>query len=45
MLAPIDLAEEFGDAPDVDAVYAEIVARMQSALDALANERRWPVIG
>ncbi|HEY8582528.1 MAG TPA: hypothetical protein VIL49_06260 [Capillimicrobium sp.] len=45
VLPPIDVTEEFGPEPDVDAAYAEIVARMQSALDALADERRWPVIG
>lgn len=45
VLPAIDVAEEFGDDPDVDAVYAEVVARMQEALDALAGERRWPVVG
>ena len=45
VLEPIDLREEFGEHPDVDAVYDEIVARMQRALDALAAERRLPVIG
>jgi len=41
-LAPIDLREEFGADPDLDAVYVEVVARMQAALDALAAERRLP---
>lgn len=45
VLPAIHLREEFGPDPDVDEVYAEVVARMQSALDALAAERRWPVIG
>lgn len=45
VLEPIDVAAELGDEPDVDAVYAEVVARMQAALDALAAERRWPVVG
>jgi 1-acyl-sn-glycerol-3-phosphate acyltransferase len=45
VLDPIDLYEEFGDDPDIDGVYDEIVARMQHALDALAAERRLPVIG
>ncbi|HEU4658319.1 MAG TPA: hypothetical protein VFR97_12375 [Capillimicrobium sp.] len=45
VLPRIDLAEEFGPDPDVDVVYAEVVARMQETLDALASERRWPVVG
>ena len=45
VLPPIDLREEFGAEPDLDAVYEEIIARMQTALDALAAERRLPIIG
>jgi 1-acyl-sn-glycerol-3-phosphate acyltransferase len=45
VLPPIDLREEFGDKPDLDEVYTEVVARMQAALDALAAERRLPIIG
>ena len=45
VLEPIDLRREFGEHPDVDAVYDEIVARMQRALDQLAAERRLPLIG
>ncbi|MEZ5122546.1 MAG: 1-acyl-sn-glycerol-3-phosphate acyltransferase [Solirubrobacterales bacterium] len=45
VLPRIDLRDEFGADPDVDEVYDEIVARMQDALDALASERRWPVLG
>lgn len=45
VLEPIDLRRDFGEHPDVDAVYDEIVARMQSALDTLAAERRLPLIG
>jgi 1-acyl-sn-glycerol-3-phosphate acyltransferase len=45
VLPCIDLREEFGPEPDVDEVYDEVVARMQEALDALAAERRWPVLG
>jgi 1-acyl-sn-glycerol-3-phosphate acyltransferase len=40
---PINVAATFGD--DVDAAYEAIVARMQAALDRLATERRWPVLG
>jgi 1-acyl-sn-glycerol-3-phosphate acyltransferase len=45
VLPPVDLAEEFGPEPDPAAVYDEITARMQAALDALAAERRFPIIG
>jgi 1-acyl-sn-glycerol-3-phosphate acyltransferase len=45
VLAPIDLREEFGGDPDIDQVYDEILARMQRGLDALAAERRFPVLG
>ena len=45
VLPPIYLREEFGRDPDVDEVYDEIVARMQRTLDALAEERRLPLIG
>jgi len=45
VMEPIDLRREFGAEPDVTEVYDEIVARMQRTLDALAAERRLPVIG
>jgi 1-acyl-sn-glycerol-3-phosphate acyltransferase len=45
VLEPIDLHREFGEEPDVDAAYDEIVARMQATLDELAAERRLPVLG
>jgi 1-acyl-sn-glycerol-3-phosphate acyltransferase len=44
-LPPIDLRREFGDAPDLDEVYDHLVRQMQETLDALAAERRWPVLG
>ena len=44
-LPPIDLRREFGDEPDLDEVYDHLVRVMQETLDALAAERRWPVIG
>ena len=43
VLEPIDVGARFG--ADVDAAYDAIVALMQSALDRLAGERRWPVLG
>jgi hypothetical protein len=45
VLEPIDIAATFGDDPDVGEVDAHIRACMQDALDALADERRLPVIG
>ncbi|HYF28246.1 MAG TPA: lysophospholipid acyltransferase family protein [Baekduia sp.] len=44
-LPPIDLQEEFGDDPDVDEVYEHITRLMQETLDALAAERRLPLLG
>jgi 1-acyl-sn-glycerol-3-phosphate acyltransferase len=44
-LDPIDIRSEFGKDPDLDEVYDAIMARMQAALTALAEERRLPVIG
>ena len=44
-LPPIDIREEFGDEPDLDDVYDHIVRQMQETLDALAAERRLPLIG
>jgi 1-acyl-sn-glycerol-3-phosphate acyltransferase len=44
-LPPIDLREEFGPDPDPSEVYDHLTRIMQETLDALASERRWPVIG
>ncbi len=44
-LEPIHLREEFGDEPDLDEVYDEIVSRMQVCLNALQAERRLPLVG
>jgi 1-acyl-sn-glycerol-3-phosphate acyltransferase len=45
VLPPIHLRERFGPDPDPDEVYEEVTATMQATLDALAEERRWPVLG
>ena len=45
MLPPIDLRAQFGPDPDVDEIYDHLLRVMQEALDALATERRLPVIG
>ena len=44
-LPPIDVRREFGEDPDPEEIYAHLVRLMQETLDALAAERRWPVIG
>jgi 1-acyl-sn-glycerol-3-phosphate acyltransferase len=44
-LPPIHLREEFGEQPAVDEVYDHVVRLMQETLDALAAERRFPVVG
>ena len=44
-LPPIRLREEFGEEPDLDEVYSHVTRLMQETLDALAAERRLPVIG
>jgi len=44
-LPAIDLRREFGPEPDLDEVYDHLVRQMQDTLDALAAERRLPVIG
>lgn len=45
VLPAIDVRERFGEEPDPDEVYEYVTAQMQSALDGLAAERRFPVIG
>jgi 1-acyl-sn-glycerol-3-phosphate acyltransferase len=45
VLPPIDLREQFGPDPDPDEVYAHVTRVMQETLDALAAERRLPVLG
>ena len=44
-LPAIDLEQEFGPDPDVDEIYDHLIRLMQNTLDALAAERRLPVIG
>lgn len=45
VLPPIDVEAEFGPDPDHCEVYDHVTGQMQRALDALAAERRFPVIG
>jgi 1-acyl-sn-glycerol-3-phosphate acyltransferase len=44
-LPVIDLRREFGPDPGIDDVYEHLVRQMQETLDALAAERRYPVLG
>jgi 1-acyl-sn-glycerol-3-phosphate acyltransferase len=44
-LPAIHLRDEFGPNPDVDEIYDHLVRLMQETLDALASERRLPVLG
>ncbi|HUP99400.1 MAG TPA: 1-acyl-sn-glycerol-3-phosphate acyltransferase [Aeromicrobium sp.] len=44
-LAPIHLRETYGDDPDLEEIYDDIVGRMQDVLTSLQRERRIPVIG
>ena len=44
-LPAINVRQEFGDDPDLDEVYDQIVRSMQETLDALAAERRLPILG
>ena len=45
VLEPIHVTEQFGENPDVDEVDAHVRAVMQAALDRLAKQRRFPVLG
>jgi 1-acyl-sn-glycerol-3-phosphate acyltransferase len=45
VMEPIDLRERFGRNPDLDEVYEQITGLMQDQLNALAEERRLPVLG
>ena len=45
VLEPIDVAAQFGEESDVDKVDAHVRAVMLTALDRLARERRFPILG
>ena len=45
VLEPIDVAAQFGKDPDVDEVDEHIRSVMQTALDRLAKQRRFPILG
>jgi 1-acyl-sn-glycerol-3-phosphate acyltransferase len=45
VLEPIDVVAQFGDNPQAAEVDAHVRSVMQTALDGLARERRFPVLG
>ncbi|MGH3677752.1 MAG: lysophospholipid acyltransferase family protein [Mycobacterium sp.] len=45
VMEPIDVAGQYGDEPDIAEVDAHVRSAMQSALDRLARQRRFPVLG
>jgi 1-acyl-sn-glycerol-3-phosphate acyltransferase len=45
VLPAIHLREQFGPEADVDEVYDHVTRTMQETLDALASERRLPILG
>src|SRR5215208_1506129 len=45
VLDPVHLREEFGENPDLDAVYDHVLSRMQASIDHMARDRILPVLG
>jgi 1-acyl-sn-glycerol-3-phosphate acyltransferase len=45
VLPKIDLRERYGDDPDLEEVYDDVIWRMQDVLESLAEDRRLPVLG
>jgi 1-acyl-sn-glycerol-3-phosphate acyltransferase len=45
VLEPIDITARFGKDPDIDEVDEYVRSVMQSALDRLAKQRRFPILG
>jgi 1-acyl-sn-glycerol-3-phosphate acyltransferase len=45
VLEPIHLRDRYGKNPDLDEVYADLIAEMQDTLTALQDERNLPVLG
>jgi 1-acyl-sn-glycerol-3-phosphate acyltransferase len=45
VLPAINLRERYGEDPDVDAVYRDVVGTMQKTLDRLSATRRLPLVG
>ena len=45
VLEPIDVVAQFGNDPDVHEVDAHVRSVMQTALERLGRQRRFPVVG
>jgi 1-acyl-sn-glycerol-3-phosphate acyltransferase len=45
VMDPIDIRARYGDEPDWDVAYAEVVGEMQKVLSRLQSERRLPLLG
>jgi 1-acyl-sn-glycerol-3-phosphate acyltransferase len=45
VLQPIDVTARFGNDPDIEEVDAHVRSVMQTALNRLARQRRFPVLG
>ncbi len=45
VLRPVDIAVEFGEAPDIKKLDAHVRGVMQTGLNALAAQRRFPILG
>jgi len=45
VLEPIDVTSRFGNDPDIGEVDAHVRVVMEAALERLADERRFPVLG
>lgn len=45
VLEPVHITEQFGDDPDIEEVDAHVRSVMQTALDRLAAQRRFPILG
>jgi 1-acyl-sn-glycerol-3-phosphate acyltransferase len=45
VMEPIDLRKRYGEDPDADEIYNDLMSRMQDVLSTLQSERRLPVIG
>ncbi len=45
VMPKIELREQYGDDPDANQIYDDVMGRMQDILESLSEERRLPVIG
>jgi 1-acyl-sn-glycerol-3-phosphate acyltransferase len=45
VMPKVDLREQYGEDPDVNEIYDDVISGMQDVLESLSEERRLPVIG